>query len=98
MRPTLHGAARLAVGPYWVSAAEQGQSGFGVEAQQASVRGYVKAHGWTLVAEYQDVTSGNYDRWPGFQAAPAQCRQLGAVLVAARLNQITRRAPRNRSC
>ncbi|MBL6081565.1 hypothetical protein JMJ56_26600 [Belnapia sp. T18] len=51
-----------------------------------------------LGAEYQDVTSGNYDRWPGFQAALAQCRQLGAVLVAARLNQITRRAPRNGSC
>jgi hypothetical protein len=45
-----------------------------------------------LVAEYSDTTSGKDDRRPGFQAAPARCRQLGAVLVAARLDRITRRA------
>ena len=36
--------------------------------------------------------SGKDDRRPGFQAALARCRQLGAVLVAARLDRITRRA------
>ncbi|TDH58117.1 recombinase family protein [Dankookia rubra] len=93
MRPALpHGAARLAVGLYRVSTAEQGHSGLGLEAQQASVRAYVEAQGWTLVAEYQDVASGKDDRRPGFQAALARCRQLGAVLVAARLDRITRRA------
>ena len=35
---------------------------------------------------------GKYDRRPGFQAALTRCRQLGAVLVAARLDRITRRA------
>ena len=35
---------------------------------------------------------GKDDRRPGFQAALARCRQLGAVLVAARLDRITRRA------
>ncbi len=92
MRPALHAAARLAVGLYRVSTAEQGQSGLGLEAQQASVRAYVEAQGWTLVAEYSDVASGKDDRRPGFQAALARCRQLGAVLVAARLDRITRRA------
>ncbi|MFC7544079.1 recombinase family protein [Siccirubricoccus deserti] len=48
--------------------------------------------GWTLVAEYSDIASGKDDRRPGFQAALARCRQLGAVLVAARLDRITRRA------
>ena len=67
-------------------------SGLGLEAQQASVRAYVAAQNWTLVAEYQDVASGKDDRRPGFQAALARCRQLGAVLVAARLDRITRRA------
>jgi DNA invertase Pin-like site-specific DNA recombinase len=38
------------------------------------------------------VASGKDDRRPGFQAALARCRQLGAVLVAARLDRITRRA------
>ena len=44
------------------------------------------------MAEHSDVASGKDDRRPGFQAALARCRQLGAVLVAARLDRITRRA------
>ena len=92
MRPTLHTSARLAVGLYRVSTAEQGHSGLGLEAQLASVRAFVEAQGWTLVAEYQDVASGKDDRRPGFQAALARCRQLGALLVAARLDRITWRA------
>ena len=43
---------RLAVGLYRVSTAEQGQSGLGLEAQQASVRAFVAAQGWVLVAEH----------------------------------------------
>jgi DNA invertase Pin-like site-specific DNA recombinase len=77
---------------YRVSSAEQGHSGLGLEAQQASVRAFVESEGWTLVAEHQDNASGKDDRRPGFQAALTRCRQLGAVLVAARLDRITRRA------
>ena len=83
---------RYAIGLYRVSTAEQGHSGLGMEAQQASVRAFVTAQGWTLVAEFSDIASGKDDRRPGFQAALARCRQLGAVLVAARLDRITRRA------
>ena len=83
---------RLAVGLIRVSTAEQGQSGLGLEAQQANIRSFVAAQGWTLVAEFSDVASGKDDRRPGFQAALARCRQLDAVLVAARLDRITRRA------
>ena len=63
-----------------------------MEAQQASVRGFVSGQGWTLVAEFSDIASGKDDRRPGFQEALTRCRQLGAVLVAARLDRITRRA------
>src|SRR3954451_24024653 len=87
-----HGPERYAVGLYRVSTAEQGHSGLGLEAQQASVRAFVAAQGWTLVAEYSDIASGKDDRRPGFQAALARCGQLGAVLTAARLDRITRRA------
>jgi DNA invertase Pin-like site-specific DNA recombinase len=83
---------RYAVGLYRVSTAEQGNSGLGLEAQQASVRAFVAAQNWTLVAEFSDIASGKDDRRPGFQAALMRCRQLGAVLVAARLDRITRRA------
>jgi DNA invertase Pin-like site-specific DNA recombinase len=85
-------APRLAVGLIRVSTAEQGNSGLGLEAQQASIRTFVASQGWTLVAEYSDIASGKDDRRAGFQAALARCRQLDAVLVAARLDRITRRA------
>jgi DNA invertase Pin-like site-specific DNA recombinase len=83
---------RYAVALYRVSTVEQGHSGLGLEAQQASVRAFVEREGWMLVAEHQDIASGKDDRRPGFQAALTRCRQLGAVLVAARLDRITRRA------
>jgi hypothetical protein len=83
---------RHAVGLYRVSTAEQGQSGLGLEAQQASVRAFCAAQGWSLVAEYSDVASGRDDRGPGFQAELRRCRQLGAALAVARLDRITRRA------
>jgi DNA invertase Pin-like site-specific DNA recombinase len=63
------GQRRYAIGLYRVSTAEQGHSGLGLEAQRASVRAYVAAQGWTLVAEHEDVASGKDDRRPGFQAA-----------------------------
>ena len=93
MTPKAHSPkSRQAVADYRVLTAEQGHSGLGLEAQQASVRTFVIAQSWTLVGEFSDVASGKDDRRPGFQAALARCRQLGAVLVAARLDRITRRA------
>jgi len=59
-------APRYAVGRYRVSTAEQGDSGLGLEAQQASVRAFMASQGWTLVAEYSDIASGKDDRRPGF--------------------------------
>ena len=56
------------------------------------MRAFAAAQGWTLVAEFSDVASGKDDHRPGFQAALARCRQLGAALAAARLDRITRRA------
>ena len=90
--PSTSGQPRHAVGLYRVSTAEQGRSGLGLDAQRTSVRAFVAAQGWTLVAEYEDVASGKDDRRPGFRAALTWCRQLGATLVAVRLDRITRRA------
>jgi hypothetical protein len=69
---------RYAVGLHRVSTAEQGNSELGLEAQQASVRAFVAAQDWTLVAECSDIASGKDDRSPGFQAALTRRRQLGA--------------------
>lgn len=83
---------RHAVALYRVATAQQGRSGLDLVAQQASVRAFVSAQGWTLTGEFSDMANGKDDRRPGFQAALARCRQLGARLVAPRLDRITRRA------
>ena len=44
------------------------------------------------MAEHSDIASRKDDHRAGFQAALAACRRLGAMLVAARLDRITRRA------
>jgi hypothetical protein len=65
-----HRQPRHAVALYRVSTAEQGHSGLGLEAQQASVRAFVASQGWTLLAEHGDIASGKDDRRPGFQGSP----------------------------
>lgn len=84
--------AEFAVAYYRVSTAEQGQSGLGLEAQEAAVRTFATARGWRIVAEYRDVASGKSDHRPGYLAALDHCRRMGAFLVAAKLDRITRRA------
>ena len=44
------------------------------------------------MAEFPDVASGEDSHGPRFLAAITRCRQLWAVLAAARLDRITRRA------
>lgn len=82
----------FAVAYYRVSTAEQGNSGLGLEAQQSTVRAFVQARGWKMIGEHRDVASGKSDNRPGFQAALAECRRMGAFLVAAKLDRISRRA------
>ncbi len=79
-------------GPLPVPTARAGPQWARREAQQASVLAFVAAQDWTLIEEFSDIASGKDDRRLGFQAALARCRQLGAMLVAARLDRITLRA------
>lgn len=81
-----------AVAYFRVSTAEQGQSGLGLEAQEATVRAFAAARGWRIVAEYRDVASGKNDARPNYRAALEHCRRMGAYLVAAKLDRITRKA------
>ena len=63
--------SRHAVALYRVSTAEQGHSGLGLEAQQASVRSFLTAQGWTLIGEFSDIAAarttaaqGSKPLWP----------------------------------
>jgi hypothetical protein len=49
---------RYAVGLYRISTAEQGQSGLGLEAQQAAVRAFCASQGWVLVCGRPGAAGG----------------------------------------
>jgi hypothetical protein len=74
---------------YRVSTQRQGQSGLGLEAQQASVREFVNGHG-ELVAEYTEVESGKKADRPQLLTAMAHARRERATLVIAKLDRLAR--------
>lgn len=85
---------RLAATPYVayyrVSTQKQGESGLGLEAQQASVRQFLASRGGTLVAEFTEVESGRKNKRPQLDAALARVRAAGGVLLVAKLDRLTR--------
>jgi DNA invertase Pin-like site-specific DNA recombinase len=76
---------------YRVSTRQQGQSGLGMEAQQAAVRTFVSDPS-RIVAEYVEVESGKRNQRPHLQAAIEAARQQGATLLIAKLDRLSRNA------
>ncbi|AYA37575.1 recombinase family protein [Hymenobacter oligotrophus] len=76
---------------YRVSTAKQGQSGLGLEAQQASVQGYVKNAG-SIVSEFVEVESGKNNSRPQLASAIAESKAAGATLLIAKLDRLSRDA------
>lgn len=77
---------------YRVSTQQQGQSGLGLEAQQAAVHAYLDGGCWKLIGEFTEVESGAKATRPQLAAAFAQCRLTGAKLVIAKLDRLSRDA------
>jgi DNA invertase Pin-like site-specific DNA recombinase len=75
-----------------VSTTEQAGSGLGLDAQRARIEAYCTAQGWTLAETYTDagVSARTLDR-PALAAAIAALRP-GRVLVALKLDRLTRTA------
>ena len=82
----------FAVAYYRVSTARQGDSGLGLEAQRSAVEAFVQARGFRLAESFQDVESGRHDSRPGLLAALARCKELGATLLIAKLDRLSRNA------
>ena len=70
--------------------ANERESGLGLESQQARVRDYVAANHGRLIGEYSETVSGRKNDRPQLATALTTCRIMGAVLVIARLDRLSR--------
>lgn len=73
-----------------VSTQRQGQSGLGLEAQQAAVAAFVAQRGGAVLAEFVEVESGRKADRPQLAAALAEAKRQGAVLLIAKLDRLAR--------
>ena len=75
-----------------VSTATQGKSGLGLEAQREAVAQYLNGGDWELVQEVIEVESGRKDKRPELAKALRLCNAIGATLVVAKFDRLSRDA------
>ena len=75
-----------------VSAARQGASGLGIEAQRQAIEGFAKQREATLIARFTQVESGRNPNRPELLKAPHLAKVTGATLVIAKLDRLSRSA------
>jgi DNA invertase Pin-like site-specific DNA recombinase len=75
---------------YRVSTKQQGESGLGLEAQEATIQSYARQTGATIKASYVEVESGKRADRPALAKALAHARRNKATLVVAKLDRLAR--------
>jgi DNA invertase Pin-like site-specific DNA recombinase len=80
------------VGYVRVSTADQGASGYSIDAQTALIESECLRRGWFLVEIFKDVASAaSTKKRPGYDGAVAACEHGDAQgIVAAKLDRISR--------
>lgn len=71
-----------------VSTIRQGESGLGLEAQEAAIARHTS--GGTVLATFREIESGKRCDRPELKAALDMCRRTGATLVIAKLDRLAR--------
>ena len=86
--------SRPAIAYIRVSTASQGRSGLGIEAQREAIARFAAAEGFEIAAEFIEIETGKgsdaLDRRPQLAAALADARRLGAPVVVAKLDRLSR--------
>lgn len=77
---------------YRVSTDEQGASGLGIEAQRQAIETMAATKGWHIRSSHIEVESGKNNDRPMLARAIAECRNIGATLVVAKLDRLSRDA------
>ena len=80
---------KQAIAYYRVSTQKQGQSGLGLDAQRQSVTTYAKGR-YTIAAEFVEVESGKKADRAELTKALAMAKEVGAVLLIAKLDRLAR--------
>jgi DNA invertase Pin-like site-specific DNA recombinase len=78
------------IGYYRVSTSKQGESGLGLEAQQAAVEAFAKANNGIIVKTYREVESGKRSDRPELTKAIAHAKRCKGKLVVAKLDRLAR--------
>jgi len=76
-----------------VSTAKQGESGLGLEAQEAAIEAYREKEGGLIVASYTEIETGKKDEMenrPELLKALAHAKRSKAVLLIAKLDRLAR--------
>jgi len=75
-----------------VSTGKQARSGLGMDAQEAAIKRFIEQRpGSRLIKTFRENRSGADDGRPELQAALGLCRRIGATLLVAKLDRISRR-------
>lgn len=75
---------------YRVSTAKQGESGLGLESQQAKVAAHAATSGCQVVKEFTEIESGRKSDRPELAKAIAYAKKHKATLVIAKLDRLAR--------
>lgn len=85
---------QVAVAYIRVSTAKQGRSGLGLEGQEAAIRRFCEAEGIAVQEVFTEVETGKgedaMERRPQLAAAIRKARKVGAAIVVAKLDRLSR--------